>query len=269
MSKKDHFVFDGVDSRTFNVLLFDKSTSTSPKKDYTVTAIPGRNGDYVMSNKRVANVQQIYDVLIPDRFDENYADLRNFLLSRDGYCKLEDTIHPNEYYMAYFFDVITPILPKRSRDMGKFQLVFNRKPQRWIDSGADEYILRNNSSNVTTTILNPTPYGCYPMLMLTGTAMSSGVTVTVGNNRVSWDNYTGTGYNYMNNTANTLYVDMDSTQTYVKTTDGTIYPINSAVKYIIDTEYPFQLRPGTNNVYVSSNASRVTSLKIIPRWFVL
>lgn len=269
MRTENYFVFDGVDSRTFDALVFENDTLSTPAKDVTVTKIPGRNGDFILPNKRFGNVKHVYDVIIYRRFEQNYEDLRNFLLSRNGYCRLEDSIHPGESYHAHFTEAIKPTLPPHGRDMGKFQLVFSRKPQRWLKIGEEEIVMRNNSSNVKTTLTNPTRFGCYPLLKLTGTAMSSGITLTVGSNTVELTAYSGSNYSYLNNTSYPLHIDMETAQAYIKYNASTTYFYNSAMKYTIDAQYPFMLRPGSNNLSVSSNASRVTSLKVVPRWYVI
>ena len=131
---KDYFIFDGVDSRSFDALVFENDTFSSPEKDYEVATVPGRSGDFLLKNRRFQNITHVYDVIIYRNFQRNYENLRAFLLSRDGYCRLEDSLHPDEFYTAYFSGQIQPEMT-RDREMGKFQLTFNRKPQRWRKSG--------------------------------------------------------------------------------------------------------------------------------------
>ena len=113
MSNKsnDYFIFDGVDSRKFDCVVFEADTFSSPVKEYGVASIPGRSGDLLLSNRRFQNVQHVYDVVIYRNFAENFDALREFLLGRDGYCRLEDSIHPDEFYHAYFSESITPSVP--------------------------------------------------------------------------------------------------------------------------------------------------------------
>lgn len=271
MRTQDYFIFDGVDSRTFDALVFENDTLSTPVKDVTTTVIPGRNGDFILPNKRFGNVRHVYDVIIYRRFEQNYEDLRNFLLSRDGYCRLEDNIHPGEFYHAHFSEAIKPTLPPHGRDMGKFQLVFSRKPQRWLKSGEEEIAMLSNNRIIATTLNNPTLFGCYPLLKMTLTAegVSNGFRLYVGNNLIDAFSFSGDGASYLTDASYPLHIDMETSQAYIKYDSSTTYYFGTTIKYTVDSQYPYMLRPGDNQLEVLGGTNWVSSLKVIPRWYII
>lgn len=268
----DYFIFDGVDSRTFDAVVYERNTFSSPARQFTTVTIPGRSGDFLLDGSRFGNVAHEYDVVIYRRFDENFEALKAFLLSRDGYCRLEDSIHPNEYYHAYYSEPITPEVT-RNRDMGKFVLRFNRKPQRWLLSGQDEIILRTGGSTRKTTVANPTRFNCYPLLMFKGDNLRNGFTVSIRGTQIKLTAYDPDTNNYpasghLNNYW--LYIDLATAQAYVKYSTSTTYYYNKAIQYTLpaDVKSAFQLAPGNNNIGMG-NVSNVTEMKMIPRWYTL
>lgn len=267
----DYFIFDGTDSRTFDAVVYERDTFSSPERQFTTVAIPGRSGDFLLDGSRFGNVAHEYDVVIYRRFDENFEALKAFLLSRRGYCRLEDSFHPNEYYHAYYSD---PIIPEvsRNRDMGKFVLRFNRKPQRWLLSGQDEIVLRMNGSNQKSTVTNPTQFDCYPLLLFYG-ALPNGFKMGVNGTFIELTAYNSSTNNYPNsgqiNSRFWLYVDFYTLQASTRLTIP-LYYYNTAMKYIMpsDSKKAFKLNPGINSITFSS-VSNVSGIKMIPRWFTL
>lgn len=267
----DYFIFDGTDSRTFDAVVYERNTFSSPERQFTTVTIPGRSGDFLLDGSRFGNVAHEYDVVIYRRFDENFEALKAFLLSRKGYCRLEDSIHPNEYYHAYFSEAITPEVT-RNRDMGKFVLSFNRKPQRWLLSGQDEIILRTGGSTRKSSVTNPTKFDCYPLLMVKGSALRNGFKIFVNNTAFELTAYNSSTNNYANSTylnSYWLYIDFYTLQAYVKVGSSTYY-YNVAMKYTMpsDNKKAFKLNPGSNSISYSS-VSNAPEIKMIPRWFTL
>lgn len=266
---RDYFIFDGVDSRQFDAYVFDVDSYNAPAKQVNTATIPGRSGDLLLPGWRFGNVTHSYDVIILRHFERNYEELRNFLLSREGYCRLEDSFHPDEYYTAYFSEAIEPEHRMR-KDGGKFRLTFTRKPQRWLKSGEQEIVLREGGSAVTSTVTNPTRFACYPEFYFKGNAMSSGCEVqwTFTNNgtslltKATFNSFSGTGYAKLNDGTD-ITLDMETLQCY-----GGGYYFNTAIQYTTNEKYPFQLGSG-DNTFTFTNASRITRLAVKPRWFIL
>lgn len=267
----DYFVYDGIDSRSFDAMVFDRNTSSSPTKEYSTVAIPGRSGDFILSGHRFTNVPHEYDVIIRNHFDENFESLKGLLLSRDGYCRLEDSIHPNEFYKAYYSETIEPKVSK-NRKLGKFTLRFSRKPQRYLLSGEQETILRQNNSTQTSVITNPTQFPCYPLIMVKDTNMSSGFEFSVNGTKIKLLAYDSTTRNYDNPdylNSYWLYIDFETTQAYV-IVGSKKYFYNAAVQYVLpsDVRNAFKLQPG-NNYMTYTSVTNAYNIKVIPRWYVL
>lgn len=271
---RDYFIFDGLDSRRYDAYVFDVDAHNAPAKQVNTATVPGRSGDLLLPGWRFGNVAQSYDVIILKNFERNYTELRNFLLSREGYCRLEDSIHPDEFYTAYFASDIQPEYRTR-KGYGKFRLTFTRKPQRWLKSGEREIVLREGGSAVASTVTNPTRFACYPEFHFKGNAMSSGCAVQwqfsyplePGYNlglqtKVTFKSYSGTGYAKLNNGTD-VTLDMETLQCYAS---GDYF--NSAIQYTTNERFPFQLGVG-NNAFTFTNAARITRLALKPRWYIL
>lgn len=265
----DYFIFDGMDSRQFDAYVFDVDSHNAPAKQVNTATIPGRSGDLLLPGWRFGNVSHSYDVIILRHFEHNYEELRNFLLSREGYCRLEDSIHPDEFYTAYFASDIQPEHRTR-KPYGKFRLTFTRKPQRWLKSGEQEIVLRENTSTVASSITNPTRFPCYPELHFQGNSMSNGCDVrwtfthngTSINTYVIFNSYSGTGYEKLNDGSD-ITVDMETLQSY----SGSTY-FNTAMVYTVNDKFPFQMGVG-RNTFTITNSSLIKRLAVKPRWYIL
>ena len=111
-----------------------------PEHEYTVTHVPGRNGDALYDVGSYKNVTLEYEVAIVDPHNEHTFVEMSRLLSAwlhqgSGYLRLEDSYHPDEYRMAYYKEdgSITNILDQA----GRITLKFIAKPQRYLTSGDD------------------------------------------------------------------------------------------------------------------------------------
>lgn len=131
-----YFIFNGFNTSTTNATVAPESLTMRPSRQFEATSAMGRSGDILRDNSRYANVERSYWVLIPSSFEATYAAFRNALLSPTGYCRLEDSWNPDEYFMAY---VSLPLQPTVSRDRskGKFLVTFSRRPERWYKSGEE------------------------------------------------------------------------------------------------------------------------------------
>lgn len=136
---RNYFILDGVDSRDFGVYISGQGTFSAPQKAYTFYNIPGRNGALLGNEHRLENINVSYEAFIYTDFDNNMAAFRSFLLSLNGYRRLTDSYHPEEYRMAAF---VGPFEPKvqRTNDAGSFTITFSCKPQRWLISGDTSYL---------------------------------------------------------------------------------------------------------------------------------
>lgn len=145
-----------------------------PERDYTITHIPGRNGDIIQDNGCYKNVERTYEVSF-DAPNEDFATYANavsaWLHSTTGYARLEDSYEPNYYRMAVYQE--SNIFENLYNQAGTATIVFECKPQRFLKTG-DNIITIQNS----LTIMNPTGFEAYPLFKVTGT---SGVLTVNGN----------------------------------------------------------------------------------------
>lgn len=257
----DYFRFDGVSSKEFNAYVFDSNTHSTPQKDFTAVTVPGRSGDLLWDNKRFPNVIHTYWVLITRYFEDAYAEMRGFLLSRKGYCRLEDTFHRDEFYQAYYNQAITPIIT-RTRDMGKFQVTFIRKPQRWLIIGEDTYSITGSSSVTVNDYTNPTYFESKPMLEVTGSIGSTARTVQINDINLTIKAPSGSS----SVSFSPLYIDCDTMEAYtVNTSTGLKTYYNNWITITGSNDFP-TLTPGANNIVKPTG---ISSLVITPRWYTL
>lgn len=145
-----------------------------PERDYTITHIPGRNGDIIQDNGCYKNVERTYEVSF-DAPNEDFATYANavsaWLHSTTGYARLEDSYEPNYYRMATYQE--SNIFENLYNKAGTATIVFECKPQRFLKTG-DNIITIQNS----LTIMNPTGFEAYPLFKVTG---ASGVLTVNGN----------------------------------------------------------------------------------------
>ena len=159
------FTFDGVDSKDYGVYISGDGVFNSPERSAEMVEIPGRNGDLVIDRGRFGNIEVTYPASIAADNEADFAagisDLRNFLSSRVGYCRLEDEYNPAEYRLAVYRRglEVTPAQLKA----GEFEIVFDCMPQRFLKSGEDPVPITNGG-----TITNPTLFPAPPLLQVWG-----------------------------------------------------------------------------------------------------
>ena len=145
-----------------------------PERDYTITHIPGRNGDIIQDNGCYKNVERTYEVSF-DAPNEDFATYANavsaWLHSTTGYARLEDSYEPNYYRMAIYQE--SNIFENLYNQAGTATIVFECKPQRFLKTGDNTITVQNS-----LTIMNPTGFEAYPLFKVTGT---SGVLTVNGN----------------------------------------------------------------------------------------
>lgn len=90
--------------------MLGSDTFNSASKTQSKISVPGRNGDVIVSDNRYDNVSYSIKVGMygtsKDDLHYKIRKLRSYLLSRKGYCRLEDDYHSDEYRMAQFADSI-------------------------------------------------------------------------------------------------------------------------------------------------------------------
>ena len=166
----EHLYVDSVDLTTFGAYLFDQRTLDAPEKEYTFYDVPSRDGSLVGLNKRMKNIDVEYYFVINSNVETNLKNLRSFLLSRDGYVRIEDSGHSGEFRMGVYRGKMQ-VKATRNRDMVRGVIVFNCQPQRWLTDGETPITkTKTNSASQSQsyTLNNPTHFHSKPLIRITG-----------------------------------------------------------------------------------------------------
>ena len=159
------FTFDGKSSLDYGVYLTGEGVFNAPERAVEMIEIPGRNGEYALDQGRFKNITVTYKAGMVDYSESDFAtrvsDVRNWLCSKVGYCRLEDDYNPNEYRMAVYMSGIQ--VDHEDLQTGEFEITFDCKPQRWLTSGETAVSVANNG-----TITNPTRFDSQPTIITNG-----------------------------------------------------------------------------------------------------
>ena len=229
--------YNGVNLIRYGVYVSGEDSWGKPAPNITRIAVPGRSGDLAVFNNRFENVEIPYHLGIVEDFSTNYNALISFLLSDIGYKKLVDSYHPDVYRMALIETGISPQMTRESRE-GTFDLVFNCKPQIYLDSG-DTAVTFTSSGYVE----NPTQFRAKPLLRVYGTGRLtvSGTTIEISEN----SNYTD--------------IDCELEDAYRGTENRNRYVTLSS------GEFP-TISPGRAGITMGSG---ITKVIVTPRWWRL
>lgn len=221
----------------YGVYISGSGVFNSPVKAYDPIQIPGRDGDILGREKRLEDIEVTYPAFIYTNFKQNISDLRNYLLSKDGYQKITDTYHPDEYRMGYYAGGLE-VEPTAPLDAGNFELRFMCKPQRYLTSGNTATIIRNSGF-----IDNPTMFYSKPLLLIygTGSVQINDVTITV--------TYSNTEYTEVDCELMSAYYGPDSKNQFIELS-GTDFPT---------------LKPGYNSITTTG----ISLVEITPRWYIV
>ena len=263
--------FDGLNSADYDVFIAGDGAFDSPERRGEMVTIPGRNGTLFIDEDSFENITVTYPAFIGekshDKFRTKLRDLRSDFGARKTYKKLTDTYNPDEFRLAVFHNGIETD-PKCNVRAGSFNISFDCKPQRFLNSGEIPVTYTANGE-----ITNPTPFAASPLLKVTGNGL-----ITIGDYQVSVTGNEGT-----------FWIDSELMEAYIpaaevyKWTDegeeiitdehgfdlefanGLVYPANM-LKYVTFKNHLFpKIEPGIQPVELSG----ITELVIIPRWWLL
>lgn len=159
------FNFDGESSKTFDLFITGGSIFDAPERDVEMIEIPGRNGAFILDHNRFKNVTVTYECALSSTKEGEFVDamrkVREWLCSKRGYCRLWDDFNPGEYRMAMFKGYIE--VTNEAPVVGRFDLSFDCKPQRFLTSGEDAVTVTSGG-----TLTNPTAFESRPLLQVDG-----------------------------------------------------------------------------------------------------
>ena len=157
--------FDGVESRNFGVYITGEAVYNAPQRDVEMISIPGRSGAFALDKGRFENIEVTYPAgIFADNeadFAQAVSDFRNYLCSRNGYCRLVDEYNPEEYRMAIYKSGLD-VSPAQLK-AGEFDITFDCKPQRYLMSGEAAVEVSDGD-----TLMNPTLFESSPLLEVEG-----------------------------------------------------------------------------------------------------
>ena len=158
--------FDNKTSREFGVYITGEAVYNAPEREVEMITIPGRSGAFALDKGRFENIPVKYPAGIFAENESDFAqamsDFRNFLCSKQGYCRLTDDYNPNEFRKAVYKSGLE-VEPAQLR-AGEFEILFDAMPQRWLTSGETKQTIAASGDTIT----NPTLFDSKPMIEATG-----------------------------------------------------------------------------------------------------
>lgn len=236
------FQFGDVVSRNFGVYLTGIQIGGSPERDVSFLQVAGRNGDLMIDNKRWKNIDVTYSCAIMRNFADRFDSFKNAILAKNGYQRLSDSIYPKVFREGILKHSINPE-SLRMNKTGRFDLIFNCKPQRFI---ANEQYPQYFTGPTTYWAASGQP--ARPIITIHGTGPG---TLTIGDVTVEIKALT-----------DHITLDCDLMTAYRQEGDA---PVENKNRDINAPEFP-ELRAGENKI---SWTGGITQVDIIPRGWIL
>lgn len=227
-------MIDGKPTSDFGVFISGVGTYNAPERDTTAVSVPGRNGDLLIDNGRFHNIEITYPCYIVKEFADKFNAFKNYLLSRNGYFKIEDSYDAEHYRKAFHNSGLTPSVQLLHR-VGAFEITFNCNPQRFLKDGDNTLILTSDGM-----MFNPTYFDAKPLIRAygTGSFTINDITVTI----TSANEYTDIDCEIMDAFKGSVNCNGN-----IETTDNK-FPV---------------LTSGENTISMTG----ITQLEITPRWW--
>lgn len=240
------FTYNGQSSADFGLHIESKNVFSAPAFDATFQAIPGRNGDLIISNNRFANASVSFTAFVAHRTIQSLADtlraIRGWLFAEpDRYHPITDSYDTG--FVRYGVIKEGLDIEEQLNRIGSFTVNFSCKPFRYSEAG-------NESVSVATSgevLNNPFLFTSRPYLRITGSGEGALTIQSAGSNR-TWTFSDIDGYVEADSEQMNFYKD-----TLLKndTVTGSGFPL---------------LYPGDNTLSFSGG---ITSLAVTPRWCTL
>ena len=199
-----YFTFNGKTSAEMGLVIEHAPEYGIPERVVDMISVRGRNGDVAIDTGAYANVQQVYHVYFDGRgdttsFQKAARDIASWLMGSKGYMRLEDTYDPDVYRMAIINQAET--MNNFMDKLGRFDVVFNCKPQRFLKSGEAEIDILNQGTP-TAYEYNNQYMPSKPLFILTGNGTICQYYSAAG--------YPVQGFTVSNNSGKTMYVDCET-----------------------------------------------------------
>lgn len=250
----EHLIINSYDLADYGVYVSRKDKANAPKRRFTTITVPGRNGDLIQDDESWENIEVSYSCYVKENSKDVLPFIKQICLGQPGYLKIEDTVNPYEYrfgaYSKGLDDIDTSIYNKQS----KFTLTFNCKPQRYLKTGQDKYILRDvKEAGISTDFITlrklygPASYPCSPILFVTGNSEWAKIKIGVETIDLKSD-----GEEFVIDTETLNCINSNGENR------------NNKIRFSFDQSLKFSFKD--TDISVSTN---ITKLVIQPRWFML
>lgn len=260
-----------LDSRDYGVYISGAGTHSAPAQKYSVIAVPGRNGNFVLPEGAYENGTVTYtDCFIDNKggnFREKFDAFRAMLMRFSGYAELVDTYHDGYYREVYNPVAFEPVVSP-SGDSARFTVEFSAKPQRWLNSGRTPI---TKTPADTSAIRNPTVYHARPLLAVYGTGFFEWATVEQFSSQITQNIFITVDAAPPDDRP--LYIDSQDMACYYfsgkRINWGThVQMISSDGVY---WRYP-EIYGGTAQIFFDpppGAVSNITKIDVTPRWWTL
>lgn len=247
---KNQLVIGNYDLSDWGVYFGHKDLFNAPKRNVKTVQVPGRNGDLVIDEGSWENIDVTYSCYLMGKAKERLFDLKQVILSQLGYVKISDSVNPNEFRLGYYKSGLDNITPSLEVKNARFDLVFNCKPQRFLQSG-DEWRVHylKSSGQAIEKLYNPTLFEFSPLFKIKVSGKDWG--------SISVDDYIIRVRNIHN--VDYLYVDTETMDCY----NGN-QSLNDCVEFSRNS--PMNASTGGRPMTVSAN---IEEIQIKTRWFTL
>lgn len=231
--------FGGVTSDSVGVTVERYPSLDRPQRKVERFSVPGRSGDIIMVQDAWENYEQDYEIFAGSRSfgaaPAAFISVADWLYSKSGYQRLEDTYEPDYYRLACFegpFEVENAL-----SQFGRATITFNCQPQRFLKSGETAVTL-----TTSTTMSNPTSFTAKPVITVHG---SGSGTITCGYKALTISSIT-----------DGMIIDSEKQDAYYSATN---------LNNVVSGSYP--VIPGGNHIMAISGG--ITSIEVVPNWWTL
>ncbi len=237
------FFFGNHSSTDFHIRVERYRKMTVSGRKMQTFSIAGRNGNLHALEKAWENYTQPYEVYFHgDKPSPELAhEIAAWLMSGDGYQKLQDSYDPTHYRMAIFKGPMD--IENALNRYGRCTIRFDCAPQSFLVSGDDPVLFEAPGS-----LHNPTSFDALPVITVYGNGPGA---VTVGAVTAQ-----------IKEISNPIILDCELMQAYSQPGEGAPVYQNGIIYAPV---FP-ALSPGDNAVSFSGG---ITKVEIIPRWWEL
>ena len=187
-----NLTFGGINSANFGVYISANETFKTPERVTNSYSVPGKNGDILIDEGRDENVSISYRCFVRSGFMNQGREYIDKIKALHGYQRLEDTVDDDTFRIGFLSGDIEAIV-SQMRESGYFDLTFNCKPQKYLNSGDVWQTVTQNE-----VLTNPTAQTAYPLIRVYGTGTIQigdyGVNVLSANGYTDLDSETCDAY---------------------------------------------------------------------------